>query len=75
MTLTLPKQMAAVMNTTAASHSEILLMRNTINIKVPFFNLTAGPFGDDCFLHVSRHGKPSFKFNCYIFTLCVDMLA
>lgn len=30
--MALPKQMAGVMNTTAESHSEIPLMRNTINI-------------------------------------------
>lgn len=37
----LPKQMAAVMNTTAESHSEIPLMRNTINIQVAFLNIVS----------------------------------
>lgn len=58
--MALPKQMAAVMNTTAESHSEILLMRSTINIEVSFLNLTVCPFGEDCFLSVSRCCKPDF---------------
>lgn len=58
--MALPKQMAAVMNTTAESHSEILLMRGTINIEVSFLNLTVCPFEEDCFLSVSRCCKPDF---------------
>lgn len=35
----LPKQMAALMNTTAESHSEIPLTRNTTNTQFPFSTL------------------------------------
>jgi len=65
--MALPKQMAAVMNTTAESHSEILLMRNTINKKVSFLNFIVCPFGEDCFLCVSRCCKSNFEFNHSLF--------
>lgn len=73
--MALPKQMAAVMNTTAESNSEVPLMRNTINIKVSFLKLIACPFREDWFLRVSRCCKPNFKFNRYIFILCVYIYA
>lgn len=41
----LPKQMAAVMNTTAETHGEIPLMRNSINIQVSFLNFISALLG------------------------------
>lgn len=41
----LPKQMAALMNTTAESHSEIPLTRNTINIQISFLNFISALLG------------------------------
>lgn len=67
----LPKQMAAVMNTTAESHSEILLMRKNYQYTNFLSQLYICPVGEDWFLYVSRCWKSHFKFNCYIFILCV----
>lgn len=41
----LPKQMVAVMNTTAETQGEIPLMRNSINIQVSFLNFISALLG------------------------------
>lgn len=65
--MALPKQMTAVMNTTAESLSEIPLIRYTINVKVSFLSLIVCPFGEDWVLCLSRCCKANFKCNHCIF--------
>lgn len=69
----LPKQMAAVMNTTAESHSEILLMRKTINIQISFLNFIFALLGKTDFYMsqgVGNHTSnliATFLFYVYIY--------
>lgn len=67
----LPKQMAAVMNATAESHSEIPLMRNTINIQVAFLKVLSTLLGRTDFYMSQDFGNQTSNltaaFLCYVY--------
>lgn len=67
-----PKQMAAVMNTTAESHSEIPLMRKTINIEVSFLNFISALLGKtDFYVSQGVGNQTSNLIATFLFNVCI----
>lgn len=68
----LPKQMAAVMNTTDESHSEIPLVRNTVNIQVSFLNFISALLGKTDFYRSQGVGNQTPNLIVtFLFYMCV----
>lgn len=67
-----PKQMAAVMNTTAESHSEIPLTRKTINIQVSFLNFISALLGKtDFYVSQGVGNQTSNLIATFLFNVCI----